>query len=196
MLSNKSGASDPSRIVSAAAVLVLHAGFLMLFLIVSQVRMSIGGRLQEIELRIPPPPNFPATRIAPGLQPKFLSPATPVLPAFPGQLLAPPVQSTLPTPGAISGVGRALFGCDPQKLDLLSAKDRAACLRLARGAQRQQSVRLGPPPDPNSPFTKEIEERFRDAAPINQPCPQGSFNDVHGIPCFAFDQDAPLLPRR
>jgi hypothetical protein len=26
-----------------------------------------------------------------------------------------------------------------------------------------KGVRFGPPPDPNSPFTKEIEERFRDA---------------------------------
>jgi hypothetical protein len=53
---------------------------------------------------------------------------------------------------------------------------------------------MPPPPDPNSPFTKEIEERFRDAVPINRPCPLGSFNDTHGLPCFGFNEASPGYP--
>jgi len=182
------------RLVSAAAVLALHVGLLVLFLL-ANARAPLSGGVKEIELRFPP--RVPrAVPLAPAFQPKFLSPAAPVLPAIPGELFAPPQQSAPPVPDAISGLGRALFGCDPQRLDMLSAKDRAACLRGPLGARPQQSVRLGPPPDPNSPFTKEIEERFRVATPINRPCPQGSFNDIHGLPCFAFDQEAPLLPHR
>jgi hypothetical protein len=99
----------------------------------------------------------------------------------------------LAAPGGISGVGRALFGCDPMTLDKVSPEARADCLRLPKGQSHGQSVRLGPPPDPNSPFAKEIEERFRKAEPINRPCPLGSYNDIRGLPCFGFDQEAPIL---
>jgi hypothetical protein len=123
----------------------------------------------------------------------LIAPETPLLPASPGQLFVP---KSPPSPEALSGVGRALFGCDPQKLDTLSAKDRAACRRVPSRAPAQRSVRLGPALDPNSPFTKEIEERFRPAAPINRPCPLGSFNDTHGLPCFGFqgEEASPIYP--
>jgi hypothetical protein len=107
--------------------------------------------------------------------------------------ILPGPGATAPAPGAISGVGRALFDCNPAKLDLLPPEARASCLRLS-GKPREANVRLGPRPDPNSPFAKELEERFREATPINRPCPLGSYNDTHGLPCFGFDNEAPLLP--
>jgi hypothetical protein len=190
------GGADARRLISAVAVLALHFGLVTLFLAANYTRTSMSGRFEEIEIRFPPPPARAPASPAPVLQPKFLSPSTPVIPAIPGQLFAPPEQAAPPAPGAIFGVGRALFGCDPQKRDTLSAQERAACQRISPHAPPQQTVRLGPAPDPNSPFTKEIEERFQEAVPINRPCPLGSFNDVHGLPCFAFDQEAPLLPHR
>lgn len=117
------------------------------------------------------------------------------------EIVAPPVPPytqeptpAAPAPGAVEGVGRALFGCDPAELDTLSPEARTSCSRRYAGRPREQSVRLGPPPDPNSPFTKEIEERFREAQPIMRPCTQASHNDTLGLPCFGFDQKAPLLP--
>jgi hypothetical protein len=186
--------ADLRRMVSAAAVLAVHFGILAAFLFAHGARTFVSSRGEEIEIRFPPPPPRPALSIAPALKPQWIAPVAPMRPALPGQLFAP---EALPAPGAnsLSGVGRALFGCDPQKLDLLSAQDRAACVR-APAKPPQQSVGLGRPPDPNSSFAKEIEERFREARPINRPCELGSFNDTHGLPCFGFGEQAPLLPHR
>jgi hypothetical protein len=187
--------ADLRRLVSAATALALHLGFLTAFLFANSARTLVSGRMEEIELRFPAPPPLQQLPPASALQPKLISPAAPAFPVIPGRLFAPP-SSAAPAPGAISGVGRALFGCDPQKLDTLSAQDRAACLRTPSGKALPQSVRMPPPPDPNSPFTKEIEERFREAKPINQPCPLGSFNDTHGLPCFGFagEEAEPIAP--
>ncbi|MGH6879096.1 MAG: hypothetical protein ACREHV_17185 [Rhizomicrobium sp.] len=187
--------TDLHRVVSAVAVLLLHAGLVMAFLFVHSARMRLPSGMQEIEVSFPvfvsrQPPPLPA------LRPELISPVTPVVSPPPVDTFAPNVVPTLPGAAAISGVGRALFGCDPMKLDTLSPEARAACLRLPPGKPHEQSVRLGPPPDPDSPFTKEIEERFRQATPIVRSCPLGSYNDTHGLPCFGFDQEAPLLQHR
>ena len=89
-----------------------------------------------------------------------------------------------------------LFGCDPLKLEMLSPPDRAACLRLPHGKAALANVRMPTPPDPGSPFTREIEERFRKATPINRPCPLGTFNDTHGLPCFGFQgEESAIYPQ-
>lgn len=178
--------TDFRRITAGTAVLLLHLGLLSAFLFANYARTASHNRTGEIEIRFAPAATRPNPVFPPALHPKFLSPTAPALPALPGQLFAPS-QSPSPAPGAISGVGRALFGCDPQKLDLLSPQDRAACLHLSGAKSVVASIRMPPPPDPDSPFTKEIEERFRDATPINRPCPLGSFNDTHGLPCFGFE---------
>jgi hypothetical protein len=163
------------------------------FLFANRARTISHSPAREIEVGFPPAVAKPSPNVPPALQPKFLSPTVPVFPPAPGQLFAP---REAPAPGAISRVGRALFGCDPQKFDMLSPQDQAACLRLPQGEAALASVRMPPPPDPHSPFTKEIEERFRKATPINRPCPQGSFNDTHGLPCFGFqgEESPPIYP--
>ncbi|HEY6578978.1 MAG TPA: hypothetical protein VIY09_06625 [Rhizomicrobium sp.] len=181
--------------VSAGAVLLLHLGLVTAFLFAHYARPRLSGGTQEIEVTFPVSVRRQA-RPLPALQPKLISPTAPVAPPSPIESVAPKTTPSLPGPGAISGVGRALFGCDPMKLDTLSPEDRAACQRLPLGKPHEQSVRLGRPPDPNSPFTKEIEERFRDAEPIVRPCPLGSYNDIRGLPCFGFDEKAPLLPHQ
>jgi hypothetical protein len=178
--------------VSAGAVVLLHAGLLAAFLVAEFARTHLPAVSNEIVLTFParsreqPPP-------APMLRPTLITPALPRAIAPPVFPIVPPPVTSAPGAGSISGLGRALFGCDPMKLDRLSPEARAACLRLAPGKSHEQSVRLGPPPDPDSPFTKEIEERFRKAQPISRPCPLGSYNDIRGLPCFGFDQEAPLL---
>jgi hypothetical protein len=186
---------DLRRAASAGAVLLLHLGLLAAFLFADYGRTRLPKSALEIEISIPapaqnPPPAWQAIR------PKLIAPSAPAITLPPLLPPVPEAEKPSPAPGAISGVGRALFGCDPAKLDLLSPEARATCLRLAPGTQPQQSVLLGPPPDPNSPFTKETKERFREAKPIMRPCPQGSYNDIRGLPCFGFDQEAPLLQER
>jgi hypothetical protein len=156
-------------------------------------RVPQANPFREIEVSFPriaerprPPP--------PMAQPNLIVPVMPsAMPALPG-LSVPKPAPALP-PGSIGGIGRALFGCDALNLDRLSPEDRARCLRLGQGAPHERSVRLGPAPDPDSPFTREIEERFREARPINRPCASGSYEDLHGLPCFGFDEKAPLLGR-
>ncbi|MGH6888461.1 MAG: hypothetical protein ACREHF_04590 [Rhizomicrobium sp.] len=188
-------APAPRRLVSAAAVLLLHLGVITVLIITIRTTSNSPAATHEIEIvvspparKLPPPPESVAPQLIRPEMPKAIAPAIP--PA------ASPGTAAAPAPGAISGVGRALFGCDAAKLDRLSTAARGACLRLPSGRPHEQSVRLGPPPDPNSPFTKEIEERFRQAQPINRPCPQGSYNESRGLPCFGFDQQSPLLQGR
>ena len=182
------------RATSAAAVLLLHFGLLGAFLFfASTARTVVRSAFREIVVTFPAAsPTHPSSS---EIKPQFLSPANPVLPAAPGQLFAPQPQT--PSAGAISGVGRALFGCDPQTLERLPAKERAGCLHLPQHGTSQSSL-LVPAPDPNSPFTKEIEERFRTATPINRPCALGSYNDTHGLPCFEFPggEASPISPPR
>jgi len=115
------------------------------------------------------------------------------LPAIPRELFAP--RQVLPVPDTISGVGHALFGREPQNRFMLSPQDRITCLRLPRGNTPLANVRMPPPPDPTSPFTKEIQERFREARPINRPCSLGSFNDTRGLPCFGSSREDPIYPQ-
>lgn len=182
---------DFRRAASATAVLLLHLGLLGAFIFFADsARTVIRNPFREIVITFPATsrPHPPRSEI----QPRFLSPAKPAIPALPG-----PTQPQVPPASAISGVGRALFACGRQTLDLLPANDRAGCLRLLSHSTAQTSFLL-PPPDPNSPFTKEIEERFREATPINHPCPLGSFNDTHGLPCFghAGEEASSIFPAR
>ena len=91
----------------------------------------------------------------------------------------------------MTGVGKALFGCNPELR--LNAAEQAQCPRNAFGTLPAERVGLGPPPDPDSPWAKAVAERNTPPRPINQPCPLGSYNDTRGLPCFSFDQKAPLL---
>ncbi len=176
------------RAVSAGAVIAVHLALISAFMIAGYERSSVAPAGHEIEIVFRPPTGRAGPALPPAIAPELFAPVAPAAAAK-----APPsINPSVPAAPALSGVGRALFGCDPMKLDKLSPEDRAACLRL-HGKPHEQSVRMGPPPDPNSPFTKEIEERFREAVPINRPCPQGSYNDTHGLPCFDFTQKAPLF---
>lgn len=185
------------RAASAGAVVLLHVLLLAAFLFANFARNHLQSGSREIELAFPPAVRRAMPPRAPALQPNLIAPAMPEIVTPP--VLPPGTPGTLPAapaPGGILGVGRALFGCDPEKLDTLPSGARASCLRLYAGKPHEQSARLGPPPDPNSPFTKEIEERFREAQPIIRPCAQGSHNDTLGLPCFDFEQKSPLLPGR
>ncbi len=185
---------DLRRSASAGAVLVLHLLLAAAFLFANYARTHLARTSQVIELSFPPLIRRPVPLPVP--QPTLLRPTVPEIVVPPVPPASPEALPATPAPGAVQGVGRALFGCNPAKLDTLSPEARAGCLHLYAGKPHEQSVRLGPPPDPNSPFTKEIEERFRDAHPINRPCPQGSHNDTLGLPCFGFEQQSPLLPKR
>jgi hypothetical protein len=190
------GEADLRRLVSGGAVLLLHLALVTVFLFANDAPTLTGNWPEEIDLRRPLPPPRQTVPIPPALEPQWIAPETPLLPVYPGQLFAPKSLPAPASPESLSGVGRALFGCDPQKLDTLSAKDRAACRRVPSRVPPPQNVRLGLAPDPNSPFTKDIEERFRRAVPINRPCPLGSFNDTHGLPCFGFQgaEASPIYP--
>lgn len=186
--------ADSRRFVSATAVLLLHLAVVSAFVVAIRVTPPTTVT-QEIEVSFPPRTSLPIT--LPNVVPEhLLRPAMPKAVAPTISTSGPSFSTETPTPGAISGVGRALFGCDAANLDRLSPAARAACLRLPKARSHEASVRLGPPPDPNSPFTREIEQRFRQAQPINRPCPPGSYNDIRGLPCFGFDQEAPLLRGR
>jgi hypothetical protein len=178
------------RLGSASAVLLLHLALLTAFIFAMNWRLPEKNPAREIVV------SFPAfIRKSPPvvLSPDLVAPVMPLQGPTSPELSIPELTPAPPSPGSISGVGRALFGCDPAKIDTLPPEERAACLRLPQGRPREQSVRLGPPPDPNSPFTKEIEERFRQANPINRPCPLGSYQDTHGLPCFGFEEKSQLL---
>ena len=181
------------RITAGSAVLLLHVVLLIAFLLANCVCTIPRNPPREIEIAFAPTVAKRSPTVVRALEPKFLSPTVPVLPAIPGELVAP--HKALPVPGAISGVSRALFGCEPQKLHMLSPQDQITCLSLPRGTTPLANVRMPPPPDPGSPFTKEIQERFREATPINRPCPLGSFNDTHGLPCFGFPGGDPVSPQ-
>ncbi|HEX4080688.1 MAG TPA: hypothetical protein VHX61_17640 [Rhizomicrobium sp.] len=184
------------RALSAGAVLLLHLALLATFLVASRVSMRLPNALRELEFTFAEPARNPRPLPSAALQPRFLKPVATAVIAPPALSFVPQSGAAAPAPGAIPGIGRALFGCDPAKLDLLSPETRAACARLPLVKPREQSVRLGPPPDPNSPFTREIEERFHEAVPINRPCALDSYNDTLGLPCFSFDHQAPQLPQR
>ncbi|HEY1612585.1 MAG TPA: hypothetical protein VGF97_02685 [Rhizomicrobium sp.] len=188
-------ATSRQRLISAGAVIALHVAFLGSLLLAMRTHPPVSPQGREIQLVLP----AIVTRHLPFLpappEPSLEAPAMPPLPAAPEALAPPPPPApAMPAPGAILGIGRALFGCDPMTMDSLSPDDRARCLHLAPGKLPERNVRLGPPPDPNSPFEKVIEERHRDANTINRPCPPGSYNDTHGLECFGFDDKAPLLP--
>lgn len=180
-------ASDPRRLVSAGAVLLLHLIVITAFVVAFRATSNAPVVTHEIEIVFPALARRPPALLQ-TIRPQLMRPDMPraIAPAI--STVNPPASTARPATGAISGVGRALFGCDPEKLDLLSPDARASCLRLAPGKRQERSVRLGPPPNPNSPFTKEIEERFRKARPIIRPCPLGGYNDTRGLPCFGFDQ--------
>jgi hypothetical protein len=184
------------RALSAGAVLLLHLALLATFLVASRVSMRLPDTLREVEFTFAKPARNPQPPPSAALQPRFLKPAAPAVVVPPALSFVPESGAAAPAPGAISGIGRALFGCDPDKLDLLSPEARATCARLPLARPREQSVRLGAPPDPNLPFAREIEERFREAVPINRPCALDSYNDTLGLPCFSFDHQAPQLPPR
>jgi hypothetical protein len=181
----------PRRLASASAVLLLHLALLTAFIFAMNSRLRLTYPVQEIEVSFPASVARAPRPVVP-LSPELIAPVMPAQPTPPSGPSVPEIAPA-PSPGSISGIGRALFGCDPSTLDLLPPEQRAACLRLPQSRPREQSVRLGPPPDPNSPFTKEIEERFRQANPINRPCPLGSYQDTHGLPCFGFEEKSPLL---
>jgi hypothetical protein len=186
--------SDPRRVVSAGAVLLLHLLVIAAFVEAIRVTSHVPAVTQDVEVFFPARAHRPQP-LPENIPPHLMRPEMPkaVAPAIPP---ATPSITGVPSPGAISGVGRALFGCAPEKLDRLSPEARTGCLSFSPGKPHERSVRLGPPPDPNSPFTKELEQRFRHAQPINRPCPPGSYNDTRGLPCFGFDQEAPLLQGR
>lgn len=188
------GAVNSRRAISAGAVLLLHLVLITIFIMTNYRAAQFTGGFKEIQLTLPP--RLRRIVPPPALQPRLVSPVSPRVITAPQINILPGPGVGVPAPRSISGVGRALFGCNPAKLDLLSPEARAACQRLPAAKPREASVRLGPPPDPNSPFTKEIEERFRKANPINRPCPLGSYNDIRGLPCFGFDQESPLPPQR
>ena len=176
------------RLGSASAVLLLHLALLTAFIFAMNSRLPEKNPAREIVVSFPafirkPPPVV--------LSPDLVAPVMPLQGPTSPELSIPELTPALPSPGSISGVGRALFGCDPAKIDTLPPQERAACLRLPPTKPREQSVRLGPPPDPNSPFSKVIEERFRKATPISRPCPLGGYEDVRGLPCFGFEEGTP-----
>ena len=182
------------RLGSAGAVLLLHLTLLTVFIFAMNSRLRVINPVQEIEvsfpafIRRPPPPSVP-------LIPELIAPLMPLQSARPSELSLPEITPAPPL-GSITGIGRALFGCEPSKLDTLSPEERAACLRLPPGKPSEQSVRLGPPPDSNSPWAKVIAERFREARPINHPCPPGGYNDIHGLPCLFGFSDGPPQPHQ
>jgi hypothetical protein len=186
---------DLSRTVSACAVLLLHLVLIAMFLTARISTPRLAHALHEIALTLPAPlrhePALPAA-----LPPRLVVPTSPPAIAPPTIRISPGAGGAGAVPGEISGVGRALFGCSPARLGLLSPEARKACQRIPPGAPHEASLRLGPPPDPASPFAREIEERFRRAVPINRPCPLGSYNDIRGLPCFGFDDGSSLLPQR
>ena len=179
------------RIAAGTAVLLLHVVLLSAFLLANCVCTIPRNSPREIEISFPPNATKRSATVVPALRPKFLSPTVPVLPPISGELFAP--RQVLPVPGPTSGVGRAPFGCELQKLFTLSPQDQITCLRLQHAPLA--NIRMPPPPDPASPFTKEIQERFREARSINRPCPLGSFNDTHGLPCFGFSSGDPIYPQ-
>jgi hypothetical protein len=178
------------RYAAGVIVVVLHFTVIAALIAALNSHSSVWQSVREIQLLLikpPPPPVKP--RILPPLPPMafpLLEAPEPIMP-LPS---APPV-SAVPASPSITSVGKALFGCD--RLGGLPQEEGPQCPETQFGAPREQSVGLGPPPDPDSPWAKVIAERNTPPRPINQPCPLGSYQDTHGLPCFSFDQQAPLL---
>jgi hypothetical protein len=168
-------------------VLLLHFALLTAFIFAMNSRLPGRNPAREIVVSFPAVIRKPPAPVV--LRPDLVAPVMPLQGPTSPELSMPELTPAPPGPGSISGVGRALFGCDPLKIDTLPPEERAACLPPAR--PREKSVRFGPPPDSNSPWAKVIAERFREAKPINHPCSLGSYNDIHGLPCLFGSDDPP-----
>jgi hypothetical protein len=185
--------TNARRYAAGAAVVVLHVVFVAALIAALNSHSGLRQVAREIQLLLlkPPPPTKteilpPPEPLPPMRFPALEAPEPEVpLPSSPSSL------SAIPVPPAVTGVGKALFGCNPETR--LGTEEREQCPHGQFGAPHEQSVGLGPPPDPDSPWAKAVAERNTQPRPINQPCPLGSYQDTRGLPCFSFDQKAPVL---
>jgi hypothetical protein len=120
------------RTAIAVAALLLQLFFILLFAHFLLTPHAQRERAREMLLLLrpltrplPPPPPAPA-RPAPARQPT--QPVPYVLPPLPNA--APNLVAPGP-PSALEGIGRALYGCTPEAMALLSPQDRAKCPALA-----------------------------------------------------------------
>jgi len=126
------------RIASAAAALLLQAGFLLLLLQAVQLSPIRKELSREVTLTFLPLPAVwarPATQASPGI-PSLVRPQ--VAP------LTPPASSVIPAvpPGAIAGFGQALNDCAPENYENLSPDQKAHCVRPGQGVAVQEAPNL------------------------------------------------------
>jgi len=119
------------RAATAVAALLLQLLFILLFAHFLLTPHAQRERAREMLLLLRPltkplpPPPAPA-RAAPARRPT--QPVPYVLPPLPNA--APNLVAPGP-PSALEGIGRALYGCTPEAMALLSPQDRAKCPPLA-----------------------------------------------------------------
>ena len=117
----------------AVAALLLQLFFILVFAHFLLTPHAQKERAREMLLllrplakALPPPPVTAAVRPAPARRPT--QPVPYVLPPLPNA--APNLAAPGP-PSALEGIGRALYGCTPEAMALLSPQDRAKCPPLA-----------------------------------------------------------------
>jgi hypothetical protein len=180
------------RYAVGAVVVILHIAVVAALIAALNSHSSLWQSVREIQLLLlkPSPPTKTEILLPPEPLPQMrfhaLEAPEPEVPPP-----SAPSLSAIPMPPTVTSIGKALFGCD--RLGGLPQEEGPQCPQTQFGAPREQSVGLGPPPDPDSPWAKAIAERNTLPRPINQLCPLGSYQDTHGLPCFSFDQQAPLL---
>ena len=120
------------RAATAVAALLLQLFFILLFAHFLLTPHAQRERAREMLLLLRPlakplPPPAPApARALPARRPT--QPIPYVLPPLPNA--APNLVAPGP-PSALEGIGRALYGCTPEAMALLSPQDRAKCPPLA-----------------------------------------------------------------
>jgi hypothetical protein len=176
-----------SRIASAAAVFLLHAGFLLaLTAAMTRPTFILPARVLEVLL---PPPREIVRSSAPAL------PLTAIRPEVPRTVAEPQIDIVpeAPSASALQGVGHALFGCDVDRLAKLTPEERAECLHFSYGKPKEPSLVLGPL-DMSSPWAQAVAKRNARPVPITHACgylekPSPELFNL-GMPCLDFTGDS------
>jgi len=174
----------PRKLVAAVIVLAIHVALIAALIRVTELPSTPAPaltRFTEVFLRAPPQVRT-IMRAVSGPA-RFLS--VPDIPA-PQIDIAP----TAPGADAISGIGRALFGCALENLAALPPEQRGGCLNLPMRHPPEPSLRLEPY-DANAPFARVIAKRNAPVVPMEHACaPNEGINSNLGLPCFTFPNGA------
>ena len=134
------------RFATASAAILVQIALIMLF-----AHSFLPGKPQEMAREMmlllrpifrPPPDAAPARPL-----PRMIVPPAAVAPPTPGERAAGVLAAP---PSALEGIGRALFGCAPERYGLLTREEQARCPKPGEGLARLPDAHLLNPPKSHS----------------------------------------------